>query len=60
MMLPEDLAGLAAGAAFKGGMGMARTQAMQRALAPARVALSTGQSQAPELSAAPGRNALRN
>ena len=60
LMPLEDAAGLAAGTMMKGSFAGARARATQRAIDAARVALSTGQPQAPVLPAAQIRDALRN
>jgi hypothetical protein len=58
--IPEDVAGIGAGFLLKNRLGAAGMAAQRRAADAARVALSTGQSQAPVLPNAPGRTALRN
>ena len=58
--IPEDILGIGAGVLLKKGLGAAGMRAQARAADAARVALSTGQSQAPILPGATGRDALRN
>ena len=57
--LPEDVGGIIAGVGLKKGLGMAGAAAQQQALAAARTAFSTGQSQAPVLPGAPLRDTMR-